>query len=222
MRGTVLLVEDEFSMGTLVQEYLRHEEYTVVWVRTGAEALCELERHPIVLILLDIGLPDMDGFDVCRVIKARFDTPVIMLTARTEEADRVAGLEIGADDYVTKPFSPRELMARVKVVLRRAGPAVGRSLVTLGDVDVDADAREVTVDGTEVELTAKEFDLLHHLLSHRGVVFTREQLLDSVWGIDYPGGTRTVDVHVAQLRRKLGRPELIQTVHGVGYKAVRA
>ena len=222
MRGTVLLVEDEFSMGTLVQEYLRHEDYSVVWVRTGGEALAELARHPVVLVLLDIGLPDMDGFDVCRAIKSRADIPVIMLTARTEEADRVAGLELGADDYVTKPFSPRELMARVKVVLRRAGPAVGRTCVALADVELDVDGREVSVAGAEVELTAKEFDLLYHLVSHRGVVFTREQLLDSVWGLDYPEGTRTVDVHIAQIRRKLGRPELIQTVHGVGYKAVKA
>lgn len=221
MRGTVLLVEDEFSMGTLVQEYLCHEQYSVVWVRTGAEALAELARHPIALVVLDIGLPDMDGFDVCRAIKTRTDVPVIMLTARTEEADRVAGLEIGADDYVTKPFSPRELMARVKVVLRRTGPAVGRCLVRLENVELDVDARDVTVDGVSVELTAKEFDLLCHLAVHRGVVYTREQLLDSVWGMDYPGGTRTVDVHVAQLRRKLAQPGLIQTVHGVGYKSVR-
>jgi DNA-binding response OmpR family regulator len=221
MRGTVLLVEDEYSMGTLVQEYLRHGDYSVAWVRTGGEALAELQRRPTVLVILDIGLPDMDGFDVCRAIKARTDVPIIMLTARTDEADRVAGLELGADDYVTKPFSPRELMARVKVVLRRSGPAVGTSLLSLGDVAIDLDAREVTAGEADVELTAKEFDLLAYLAAHRGVVLTRQQLLDCVWDMDYPGGTRTVDVHVAQLRRKLGRPQLIETVHGVGYKATR-
>jgi len=221
MRGTVLLVEDEVSMGTLVQEYLRHDEYSVVWARSGAEALSELERRATALVILDIGLPDMDGFDVCREIKARTTIPIIMLTARTDEADRVAGLELGADDYVTKPFSPRELMARVKVVLRRSGPTAGRSMLSLSGVEVDCEAREVTVDGSCVELTAKEFDLLTHLMAHRGVVFTRDQLLDSLWGMDYPGGTRTVDVHVAQVRRKLERPELIQTVYGVGYKAIR-
>ena len=221
MRGTILLVEDDYSMGTLVQEYLLHDEYRVVWVRNGMEALAEARRRPLALILLDIGLPDMDGFDVCRTLKGFTDVPVIMLTARGDEADRVAGLEIGADDYVAKPFSPRELMARVKAVLRRAGTAGEPSVLRAEDVEVDLRAREVSVGGEQVRLTQKEFDLLTHLLAHPGVVYTRDELLEHAWQLDYPGGTRTVDVHIAQLRRKLGRPDIIETVHGVGYKTPR-
>jgi DNA-binding response OmpR family regulator len=163
----------------------------------------------------------MDGFDVCRQIKAFSQVPIIMLTARGDEADRVAGLEIGADDYVAKPFSPRELMARVKAVLRRACSVAGVTTLSIGDVEVDLRACEVTIGDAQVALTQKEFDLLTHLLSHPGVVFSREELLDHAWRIDYPGGTRTVDVHVAQLRRKLGRPDVIKTVRGVGYKTPR-
>jgi DNA-binding response OmpR family regulator len=221
MRGTILLVEDDYSMGTLVQDYLLHEEYRVVWVRGGEEALAELRRRPFAMVLLDIGLPDIDGFDVLRTLKAFSEVPVIALTARGEEADRVAGLELGADDYVAKPFSPRELMARVKAVLRRADTRAEASTLCLGDLEVDLRAREVCVAGEPVRLTQKEYDLLVHLLSHAGVVYTREELLDSAWQMDYPGGTRTVDVHVAQLRRKLGRPDVIETVHGVGYKTPR-
>jgi two-component system, OmpR family, response regulator len=222
MRGTVLLVEDDYSMGTLVQDYLLHGEYKVVWVRNAAEALAEARRRPFVLVLLDIGLPDMDGFDVCRTLKTFSDVPVIMLTARGDEADRVAGLEIGADDYVAKPFSPRELMARVKAVLRRTGAACDPQTLCHGDVELDLRAREANVAGERVRLTQKEFDLLAHLLAHPGVVYTREELLEHAWQLDYPGGTRTVDVHIAQLRRKLGRPDLIETVHGLGYKTPRA
>ena len=221
MRGTVLLVEDDYSMGTLVQDYLLHEEYRVVWVRDGAEALAEARRRTLALVLLDIGLPDIDGFDVCRTLKGFSDVPVIMLTARGDEADRVAGLEIGADDYVAKPFSPRELMARVKAVLRRSGAPGEASTLSHEDVDIDLRAREVAVSGLPVKLTQKEFDLLVHLASHPGVVYTREELLEHAWQLDYPGGTRTVDVHVAQLRRKLGRPDIVETVHGVGYKTPR-
>jgi two-component system response regulator ResD len=221
MRGTILLVEDDYSMGTLVQEYLLHDDYRVVWVRNGEEALAEARRRPLALILLDIGLPDIDGFDVCRTLKGFTDVPVIMLTARGDEADRVAGLEIGADDYVAKPFSPRELMARVKAVLRRAGTAGEPSVLRCNDVEMDLRAREVTVGGDQVRLTQKEFDLLSHLLGHPGVVYTRDELLEHAWQLDYPGGTRTVDVHIAQLRRKLGRPDIIETVHGVGYKTPR-
>ncbi len=221
MRGTVLLVEDDYSMGTLVQEYLLHEDYRVVWVRNGAEALAEARRRPLALVLLDIGLPGIDGFDVCRSLKGFTDVPVIMLTARGDEADRVAGLEIGADDYVAKPFSPRELMARVKAVLRRAGTGGEPTVLRTSDVELDLRAREVTVSGERIRLTQKEFDLLSHLVAHPGVVYTREELLEHAWQLDYPGGTRTVDVHIAQVRRKLGRPDVIETVHGVGYKTPR-
>ena len=220
--GTLLLVEDELSIGRLVRSYLQSQGYAVVWVRSGEEALVELARHPVRLVVLDIGLPGMDGFDVCRKMRIQSSVPILMLTARDEEADRVAGFELGADDYVPKPFSPRELAARIKAVLRRTeGPANDEEPLLVGGVEVRRDAREVTVDGEPVELTTKEFDLLAWLLEHAGIVFSREQLLDRVWGMAYHGGTRTVDVHVAQLRRKLARPDLIRTVRGAGYKAAR-
>lgn len=218
--STVLLVEDEESIGALVRTYLGRHGYRVVWVRTGEEALVEVTRHPVRLVVLDIGLPGMDGFEVCRRLRARSAVPILMLTARDEEPDRVAGLELGADDYVPKPFSPRELVARIKAILRRSEPALRESRLELGDVVVNVDGREVTVAGELVELTAKEFDLLAYFLETPGIVHSRDRLLERVWGMSYPGGTRTVDVHVGQLRRKLGRPDLIRTVRGAGYKAV--
>ena len=218
--GTVLLVEDEESIGALVRTYLGRDGYRVVWVRTGEEALAELVRHPVRIVVLDIGLPGMDGFEVCRQVRSRSSVPILMLTARDEEPDRVAGLELGADDYVPKPFSPRELAARVKAILRRADPSPQESVLAMGDVVVDLEGREVTAGRQVVELTAKEFDLLAYFLECQGIVLSRDRLLDRVWGMSYPGGTRTVDVHVGQLRRKLGRPELIRTVRGAGYKAV--
>jgi DNA-binding response OmpR family regulator len=220
MAGTVLLVEDEPSVGELVRSYLTRDGYRVVWVRSGEEALAELERHPVRLVLLDIGLPGIDGFDVCRTIRSRSQVPILMLTARDEEPDRIVGLEVGADDYVTKPFSPRELVARMKAVLRRAEPQGGTEVLQLGDVSVNRETHDVKVAGEPVELTAKEFDLLAYFLANAGAVLSRDVLLDRVWGVEYPGGTRTVDVHVAQLRRKLGRPGLIRTLRGAGYKAV--
>jgi DNA-binding response OmpR family regulator len=218
--GTILLVEDEESIGALVRTYLGRDGYRVVWVRTGEEALTELVRHQVRLVVLDIGLPGMDGFEVCRQIRARSTVPILMLTARDEEPDRVAGLELGADDYVPKPFSPRELVARIKAILRRAEPQPKDLVLQLGDVSVNLEGRETHVDGQAVELTAKEFDLLAYFLESPGIVLSRDRLLDRVWGMSYPGGTRTVDVHVGQLRRKLGRPDLIRTVRGAGYKAV--
>jgi two-component system, OmpR family, response regulator len=216
----VLLIEDDHAIGRLVRSYLERSGYPVVWVRSGEEGLIELGRHGIRIVVLDIGLPGLDGFDVCKKIRARSSVPIVMLTARDEEPDRVAGLEVGADDYVTKPFSPRELAARIKAVLRRSQGPSQEEVLSLRDVVVKRGAREVTVDGEQVELTVKEFDLLAWLIEHVGIVFSREQLLDRVWGISYLGGTRTVDVHVAQVRRKLGRPSLIRTVRGAGYKAV--
>jgi DNA-binding response OmpR family regulator len=220
MAGTLLLVEDEPSVGDLVRGYVSRHGYSVVWVRTGEEALVELDRHPVRLVLLDVGLPGIDGFDVCRAIRARSQVPILMLTARDDEPDRVVGLEVGADDYVTKPFSPRELVARIKAILRRTEHHVEQEVLTLADVTVNRGTHDVTVAGAPVELTAKEFDLLACFLANPGSLLSRELLLDRVWGIEYPGGTRTVDVHVAQLRRKLGRPELIRTLRGAGYKAV--
>jgi len=216
-----LLVEDEHSIGSMTRGYLERSGWRVVWVRTGEEALAELSRHQIRIVILDIRLPGIDGFDVARLVRTRSDVPILMLTARDEEPDRVAGLELGADDYLTKPFSPRELVARMKAVLRRTDGRGAEEVLTLDDVVLNRNAREVAVDGKAVELTTKEFDLLATLLENPGIVVSRDQLLDRVWGMTYPGGTRTVDVHVAQLRRKLGRPELIHTVRGAGYKTVR-
>src|SRR4051812_1990054 len=220
MAGTVLLVEDEPSVGELVRSYLSRDGYRVIWVRSGEDALVELDRHQIRLVILDIGLPGMDGFDVCRAMRARSPVPILMLTARDEEPDRVVGLEVGADDYLTKPFSPRELVARMKAILRRTDPKPAQEVLTLGDVVVNRETHDVTIAGEHVELTAKEFDLLAYFAANPGALLTRDQLLDRVWGVEYPGGTRTVDVHVAQLRRKLGRPTLIRTLRGAGYKAV--
>jgi len=218
----LLLVEDEESIGALVSAYLEQSGYRVAWVRSGEEALSTVESLRPRLVILDIGLPGQDGFDVCRRLRARSPVPVLMLTARDEEADRVAGLEVGADDYVTKPFSPRELAARVKAVLRRTDPVLPHTgRLQLGDIVLDPEAREVTVSGEPVELTGREFDLLAYLLKNAGIVVSRDQLLDRVWGLTYAGGTRTVDVHIAQLRRKLGRPEAIRTFRGSGYKAIR-
>jgi DNA-binding response OmpR family regulator len=216
---TVLLVEDDDSIAQLVRSYLGAQGFRVVWVRSGEEALMELERHPVRVVVLDIGLPGMDGFDVCRQVRYRSTVPLVMLTARDEEADRVIGLEIGADDYVAKPFSPRELAARIKAVLRRAEDRVERNVVALDDVLLNRGRREVSVGGRPVRLRAKEFDLLAYLLEHPGIVFTREQLLERVWGMEYAAGTRTVDMHVVMLRRRLERPELIETIRGIGYRA---
>ena len=217
----VLVVEDELAIGQLIRSYLSGSGYRVLWVRSGEDALAELARHEIRIVVLDIGLPGIDGFDVCREIRNRSDLPIVMLTARDEEIDRVLGLEVGADDYVAKPFSPRELTARLKAVLRRTDGPTRRDVLALGDVELRRDEREVRVAGELVDLTVKEFDLLAWLVENAGIVFSRDQLLDRVWGMTFEGGTRTVDVHVAQVRRKLDRPQLIRTVRGSGYKAVR-
>jgi DNA-binding response OmpR family regulator len=221
VEGTALVIEDEDSIAALVRSYLERDGFTVVRARSGKDALVELERRPVRVVVLDIGLPDLDGFEVCRRIRAHSRVPILMLTARDEEPDRVTGLELGADDYLTKPFSPRELLARVRAVLRRSEAWLDEDELALGDVVVRPEAREVRVDGTPVELTSKEFDLLAILLGNPERVLTRELLLDRVWGFAFPGGTRTVDMHVASLRRKLGRPELVRTVRGAGYKAAR-
>ena len=221
MAMTVLVVEDEESIASLVRAYLERDGYRVVWVDTGAEALTALDREAVQLVVLDIGLPDLDGFEICRQIRARSSVPIIMLTARDEEPDRVAAFEVGADDYVAKPFSPRELAARVKAVLRRTESQIRDETLVLGDIVLRRGAREVVVTDTPVELRTKEFDLLAYLIENHGLVVSRDQLLERVWGLDFAGGTRTVDVHVSQLRAKLGRPELIQTVRGAGYKAVQ-
>jgi DNA-binding response OmpR family regulator len=217
--GVLLLVEDDDSIGRLVKSYLEQQDgWRVVWLRTGEEAIAELRRHPVRLVVLDLGLPGIDGFEVCRQIRAQSKVPIVMLTARDEEPDRVAGLELGADDYVSKPFSPRELAARIKAILRRVEQRGEDALLTGRDIVLRRDSHDVTVGGAVIELTSKEFDLLACFLEHPGIVLSREKLLDLVWGMTYPGGTRTVDVHVAQLRRKIGDPDSIRTVRGAGYK----
>ena len=218
--GTILLVEDEEDIAAIVRAYLEREGFRVVWASRGTEGLQALEQHDVRLAILDVQLPDTDGFDLCQAIRAVSPLPVVMLTARDEEIDRVTGLELGADDYVTKPFSPRELAARIRAVLRRVEPEVDADRLAAGDVVLDRRSRTAIVDGVDVELTAREFDLVWHLAERPGVVVTRERILDRVWGLAFPGGTRTVDVHVGQVRRKLGRPELIRTVRGTGYKLV--
>jgi DNA-binding response OmpR family regulator len=221
--GVLLLVEDEDSIGRLVKTYLEQQDgWRVLWLRSGEEAVTELRRHAVRLVILDIGLPGIDGFEVCRRMRAHSKVPIVMLTARDEEPDRVAGLELGADDYVSKPFSPRELAARIKAILRRAEYRNDDEVLTSHEIVLRRDSRDVTVSGSLIELTGKEFDLLACFLEHPGIVLSREKLLDLVWGMTYPGGTRTVDVHVAQLRRKLGEPDTIRTVRGAGYKLATA
>jgi len=220
-KGLVLVAEDERSISDLLRLYLSREGFGV-HVEADGRAALEAARslHPVAIIL-DVGLPSMDGTQVCRALRAEGNwTPVIFCTARDDEIDRVLGLEMGGDDYVTKPFSPRELVARVKSVVRRAAAPTeeGRS-ITLGRVTLDRDARRVTVDSEEIILTATEFDLLAHLMARPGRILTREQLLSEVWGYAAIVGTRTVDVHVAQVRAKLGDASPIRTVRGVGYGA---
>jgi DNA-binding response OmpR family regulator len=219
---TVLVVEDEVNIANVVRIALERDGHRVIAVRTGEEALAELPRHPVSLIVLDLGLPGMDGLEVCRRVRAGSSLPIIMLTARDEEADRVAGLELGADDYVPKPFSPRELAARVKAVLRRSTAAPRADELELADVRLSKARRDVSVAGAPVDLSATEFNLLAFLMENPGIVFSREVLLDRVWGLEFPGGTRTVDQHVAQVRAKLARPDLIETVRGAGYRAARS
>ena len=220
--GTVLIVEDEHSIGALIRSYLSRDGYGVVWVRSGEEALVELVRHSVRIVVLDIGLPGMDGFEVCRQIRSRSSVPILIVTARDEEPDRVAGLELGADDYITKPFSPRELVARVKAILRRAEPAPSDPVLTLGDIVVDLQGREVSVGGEPVELARKEFDLLALLMREAGAVVSRERIIEEVWETNWFGSTKTLDVHVSALRKKLdddpSSSRYLHTVRGVGFR----
>jgi len=218
---TVLLIEDEESIGSLVRTYFVRDGFAVVWLRSGEEALLELVSHKIDLVVLDIGLPGIDGFEVCRRIRSRSQVPILMLTARDEEPDRINGFELGADDYVLKPFSPRELVARAHAILRRGRQVAYHDVLHLGGAELHRGERIALAKGQEVKLTNKEFELLTVLIENAGLVLSREKLLDEVWGMTYPGDTRTVDVHIAQLRRKLGLQDLIVTVRGAGYKAVR-
>jgi DNA-binding response OmpR family regulator len=216
--GTVLLIEDEPEIADLLRMYLEREGFRLDHAPDGESGLDRLAQRPPRVVLLDLGLPGIDGFEVCRRIRNHGDVPVIMLTARDAEIDKVVGLELGADDYVAKPFSPRELVARLKAVLRRSEDAPAARIITVSGTEIDHGRREARCpDGAVVRPTAREFELLWYLAEHRGLVLSRQQILSSVWGYDYLGETRTIDVHVRQLRRKL--PELpIETVWGVGYR----
>jgi len=217
-KGLVLVVEDDRSIADLVRLYLTRAGYGVHVEHDGLAALAQVRILRPALVVLDIGLPGLDGVEVCRRMRARDDwTPVVFVTARDDEVDRVVGLELGADDYVTKPFSPRELVARVGTVLRRTSGLVETADLVVGPVRLSATTRQVTADGRDVVLTATEFDLLAALMRRPGAVFTREQLLSTVWGAADYGGSRTVDVHVAQLRAKLADASPIRTHRGVGY-----
>ncbi len=229
MTGTgprILLVEDEVSIAEPFSRVLAREGFDPTIAGTAAEALEAFDRVAPDLVLLDLALPDGDGRDVCRALRAKSDVPVIMVTARGTEVDRIVGLELGADDYVVKPFSGGEVVARIRAVLRRTGraaePAAADGPVVIGPVALDVAARRVRVDGEEVELTRKEFDLLAELVAHAGTVVTREDLMARVWDENWFGSTKTLDVHIGWLRRKLGddpaSPRLITTVRGVGFR----
>jgi DNA-binding response OmpR family regulator len=218
---SILVVEDEGSIASFIGMYLKKAGFGVRVARTGSAAIGEVGSEVPALIVLDLMLPDSDGIEVCRRIRQSSDVPILMLTARDEDVDKIIGLEVGADDYLTKPFNPGELVARVKSILRRASPErrdLESAVIEHGDLKVDAGRREVSVGAQQFQLAPKEFDLLWELLDHRGLVLTRDQLLERVWGYTFAGDTRTVDVHVRQLRRKLGEACPIVTVWGVGYK----
>jgi DNA-binding response OmpR family regulator len=221
----VLVVDDEPIVREVVVSYLRREGYQTLEAGDGDAARALIERDPPALVILDVMLPGTDGFELCRWVRARSDLPVILLTARGEETDRIVGLELGADDYVTKPFSPRELAARVRTVLRRAGPDVSSSeRLSFDELEIDAQTREVRRCGGLVELTAREFDLLWFLASHPRQVFSRDLLMERVWGYAAALDTGTVTVHIRRLREKIeddpSHPQFLQTVWGVGYRFV--
>jgi DNA-binding response OmpR family regulator len=217
--GTILLIEDAQEIADLLALFFEREGFRLLHAESGEEGLERLAARGPRVVLLDVGLPGIDGFEVCRRIRAQSDVPIIMLTARDTEVDKIVGLELGADDYLVKPFSPRELVARVKAVLRRSEERpVSPQVITIGDYEIDAGRREVGAEeGEVVRPTAREFDLLWYLAENRGLALSRSQILEAVWGYDYFGETRTVDVHVRQLRKKL--PGLgLETVWGVGYR----
>lgn len=214
----VLLVEDDEPLAESLCRGLSRFGFEVDWVRTGAEAMT---AEPAGLVLLDLGLPDIDGLDVCRELRARGDVPIIVISARADEVDRVVGLEIGADDYVSKPFGVREVVARIRAVLRRVRPGEqAPDSLSRGKLVIDRRARRVHVDGTELALPPKEYDLLSFLAEEPGAAFTREQIMETVWQANWFGPTKTLDVHVGALRRKLGDAATIETVRGVGFRLV--
>jgi DNA-binding response OmpR family regulator len=218
--GTVVVIEDDPHIADLVDLYLRRDGYRVLLARDGDQGLRIINQEDPWIVILDVGLPgELDGFQVCREIRTKGSLPVLFLTARDDEVDRILGLELGADDYLVKPFSPRELVARVRAILRRTRDvAPPHEIVSIGDLAVDLRRREVRRAGGVVALTTREFDLLAFLAGNLGLALSRQQLLDGVWGADWYGDERTVDVHVAQLRKKLGDSLPLATVWGVGYR----
>ena len=219
---TILVVDDEPNIVELAKLYLEQDGYRVAAAASGSDALSKLDAIKPALIVLDLMLPDIDGFEVCRRIRRKSDIPILMLTARKEDVDKIVGLELGADDYLTKPFNPRELVARVKAILRRyqAGLRPGRA-IDVGNLRIDPSRQEATIDGQPLRLRTKEFALLATLAQNLGVVHSREQLLEMVWGFDYYGETRTVDVHINHLRQRIAVADAsIETVRGTGYKLV--
>ncbi|MFQ6014224.1 MAG: response regulator transcription factor [Anaerolineae bacterium] len=219
--ATILVVDDEKNIVKLAKLYLESEGYRVECAYDGVTALQRIRAEQPSLIILDLMLPELDGFEVCRRVRQQSDIPILMLTARSDDVDKIVGLELGADDYLTKPFNPRELVARVKAILRRYEASRSTTRLEVGDLVVDLDRREVTVADKPVGLRPKEFELLATLVRNRGLVLSRERLLELVWGYDYMGETRTVDVHVARLRDKLADSLVaIETVWGVGYKLI--
>jgi two-component system, OmpR family, alkaline phosphatase synthesis response regulator PhoP len=218
----ILVIDDEPSITNLISAYLKTEGYEVYIAADGNAGLKAVRAYKPDLIILDVMLPGMDGLELLSRLRRESDVYVLMLTARTEETDKLVGLSVGADDYVTKPFSPREVVARVKAALRRmktgAGSATQRDMLSFKHILIDASARTVIVDDVPIDLTAIEFDLLYALAENRGRVLTREQLLEKVWGGEYFGDTRVVDVHLGHVRQKLGNDDLITTVRGVGYR----
>jgi DNA-binding response OmpR family regulator len=217
-RGTIVVIDDEPNIADLVDLYLARDGFRVLKAATGEAGLEAVRHHHPRLVVLDVGLPDVDGLEVCRRLRQTSNIPVIFLTARDGEVDRVLGLELGGDDYLTKPFSPAELVARVKAVLRRVDGSAAPDVVQAGPVTVDVGRREVLIDDVAVEFTTKEFDLLRFLAERPGLALSRQQILDGVWGYDWFGDARTVDVHIAQVRKKLGERVVITTVRGVGYR----
>ena len=219
---TILVVDDERNIVELVRLYLEKEGFNVVSASDGEAALVQYERAEPDLVVLDLMLPKLDGFEVCRELRRRGDVPILMLTARSEDIDAIVGLELGADDYVTKPFNHRALVARVKAILRRTdATARGGRPIQVGELRIDPRRREASIGDRRLELRAREFDLLAALARDPGVVMTRDALLEDVWGTDFPGETRTVDVHVAEVRKKLGDdgPQ-VETIRGLGYRLV--
>ena len=219
MQYKILIVDDDENICELLRLYLEKDGFETVVANDGEQAVDYAAKYTPDLILLDIMLPKLDGWQVCREIRKSSDVPIIMLTAKGETFDKILGLELGADDYISKPFDTKEVIARIKAVLRRSRKETASSTLSAGDITLDAGRRQVTVAGEAVTLTRKEFDLLETLMRNRGLVLTREKLLDTVWGIDFPGDTRTVDVHMGTLRQKLGAgAAMLQTVRGVGYR----